>query len=169
MHIQSPIATFFPLYRNGALWCDGSSLRVGQDTGNRLNCSRLEPRCRRTYAQDHSGQLIKRHRTPCMAVATLVGVVLHAGGQMIFQHIPPQIPQFRGSLIESDFLQRPEQIELHGNRALSKFIRLIQCISKEALALMGRIDLVYRLPLCETTAANRAKIAETLRELGVLK
>ena len=40
---------------------------------------------------------------------------------------------------------------------------------KEALALMGRIDLVYRLPLCETSEANRNRIAETLKELGVLK
>ena len=40
---------------------------------------------------------------------------------------------------------------------------------KEALAMMGRIDLAYRLPLCETTAANRARLAETLKGLGVLK
>ena len=49
------------------------------------------------------------------------------------------------------------------------FIDTNPVMVKEALALMGRIDLVYRLPLCETTAANRAKIAETLKELGVLK
>ena len=49
------------------------------------------------------------------------------------------------------------------------FIDTNPVMVKEALALMGRIDLVYRLPLCETTAANRAKIAETLKGLGVLK
>ena len=49
------------------------------------------------------------------------------------------------------------------------FIDTNPVMVKEALALMGKIDLVYRLPLCETTAANRAKIAETLKELGVLK
>ena len=49
------------------------------------------------------------------------------------------------------------------------FIDTNPVMVKEALALMGRIDLVYRLPRCETTAANRAKIAETLKGLGVLK
>ena len=49
------------------------------------------------------------------------------------------------------------------------FIDTNPVMVKEALALMGKIDLVYRLPLCETTAVNRAKIAETLKELGVLK
>ena len=49
------------------------------------------------------------------------------------------------------------------------FIDTNPVMVKEALALMGKIDLVYRLPLCETTAANRAKIAETLKELGALK
>ena len=49
------------------------------------------------------------------------------------------------------------------------FIDTNPVMVKEALALLGKIDLVYRLPLCETTAANRAKIAETLTELGVLK
>ena len=49
------------------------------------------------------------------------------------------------------------------------FIDTNPVMVKEALALMGKIDLVYRLPRCETTAANRAKIAETLKELGVLK
>ena len=49
------------------------------------------------------------------------------------------------------------------------FIDTNPVMVKEALALLGKIDLVYRLPLCETTATNRAKIAETLKELGVLK
>ena len=49
------------------------------------------------------------------------------------------------------------------------FIDTNPVMVKEALAMMGRIDLVYRLPLCETTAANRERLAETLRELGVLK
>ena len=49
------------------------------------------------------------------------------------------------------------------------FIDTNPVMVKEALALMGRIDLVYRLPLCETSEANRNRIAETLKELGVLK
>ena len=49
------------------------------------------------------------------------------------------------------------------------FIDTNPVMVKEALALMGRIDLVYRLPLCETTSANRTKLANTLKELGLLK
>ena len=49
------------------------------------------------------------------------------------------------------------------------FIDTNPVMVKEALAMMGRIDLAYRLPLCETTAANRARLAETLKGLGVLK
>jgi 4-hydroxy-tetrahydrodipicolinate synthase len=48
------------------------------------------------------------------------------------------------------------------------FIDTNPIMVKEALALMGRIDLAYRLPLCETTEANRARMAETLKELGVI-
>lgn len=51
----------------------------------------------------------------------------------------------------------------------SLFVDTNPVMVKEALALMGRIDLAYRLPLCETTPENRAKIAEALKGLGVLK
>jgi hypothetical protein len=34
---------------------------------------------------------------------------------------------------------------------------------------MGKIDLAYRPPLCETTEANRTRMAETLRDLGVIR
>jgi len=49
------------------------------------------------------------------------------------------------------------------------FIDTNPVMVKEALALMGRIDLVYRLPLCETTAEKREIMANTLRKLGVIK
>ena len=39
---------------------------------------------------------------------------------------------------------------------------------KTAMALLGQISAVYRLPLCETTDAIRAKLAEDLKELGLL-
>jgi 4-hydroxy-tetrahydrodipicolinate synthase len=40
---------------------------------------------------------------------------------------------------------------------------------KEALALMGRIEPVFRLPLCETTPEIREKIKTVLEEKGFLK
>lgn len=39
---------------------------------------------------------------------------------------------------------------------------------KAALALMGKIRPVYRLPLCEPDAANRARIETSLRTLGLI-
>lgn len=48
------------------------------------------------------------------------------------------------------------------------FIDTNPVMVKEALALMGKIDLAFRLPLCETTPENRAKIEATLKELGVI-
>ena len=40
---------------------------------------------------------------------------------------------------------------------------------KAAMAMAGLIEETYRLPLCETTDANKAKLAECLREVGLLK
>lgn len=39
---------------------------------------------------------------------------------------------------------------------------------KAALAMMGRIEETYRLPLCEMEAKTRAALEKTLREVGVL-
>jgi 4-hydroxy-tetrahydrodipicolinate synthase len=39
---------------------------------------------------------------------------------------------------------------------------------KAAMAMMKKIEEAYRLPLCETTEANRKKIAECLRELKLI-
>lgn len=39
---------------------------------------------------------------------------------------------------------------------------------KAALAMMGRIDEVYRLPLCEMSEANRNKLKQTLAAAGVV-
>ena len=48
------------------------------------------------------------------------------------------------------------------------FIDVNPVMAKEALALMGKIELVFRLPLCETDDAKRARIRETLVELGLV-
>ena len=39
---------------------------------------------------------------------------------------------------------------------------------KAAMAMTGLIEETYRLPLCETSDANKAKLAECLREVGLL-
>ena len=40
---------------------------------------------------------------------------------------------------------------------------------KAAMAMAGMIEETYRLPLCETTEANKKKLAETLRQTGLIK
>ena len=39
---------------------------------------------------------------------------------------------------------------------------------KAAMAMAGLIEEVYRLPMCETTDANKKKIAECLKEVGIV-
>ena len=48
------------------------------------------------------------------------------------------------------------------------FIDTNPVMVKEALALMGRIPAAFRLPLCETTAANREQMRKTLAALGLV-
>ena len=40
---------------------------------------------------------------------------------------------------------------------------------KAAMAMLGQIEEVYRLPMCALNPANRQKVAECLKELGLLK
>ncbi|MBR1922050.1 MAG: 4-hydroxy-tetrahydrodipicolinate synthase [Kiritimatiellae bacterium] len=48
------------------------------------------------------------------------------------------------------------------------FIDVNPVMVKEALALMGKIERVFRLPLCETTDANLERMRSTLRGAGLL-
>ena len=49
------------------------------------------------------------------------------------------------------------------------FIDVNPVMVKEALWLMGKIEREFRLPLCETTDANLAKMRATLASLGLIK
>ena len=48
------------------------------------------------------------------------------------------------------------------------FIDTNPVMVKEALAMMGRVEAVFRLPLCETTDANRETMRATLASLSLL-
>lgn len=48
------------------------------------------------------------------------------------------------------------------------FIDVNPVMVKEALALMGKIENVFRLPLCETSQENRARLAATMKSLGLV-
>lgn len=49
------------------------------------------------------------------------------------------------------------------------FIDVNPVMVKEALWLMGKIERVFRLPLCETTGANLSRMRETLASLGLIQ
>ena len=83
--------------------------------------------------------------------------------------MPREISDFIRTALAGDMAQARALHLKYYNLFHNLFIDTNPVMVKEALALMGKLDLVYRLPLCETTAANRAVIAETLKELGVLK
>ena len=83
--------------------------------------------------------------------------------------MPKEISDFIRTALAGD-MAKARELHLKYYRLFHNlFIDTNPVMVKEALALMGKLDLVYRLPLCETTPANREKIAETLKELGVLK
>ena len=48
------------------------------------------------------------------------------------------------------------------------FIDTNPVMVKEALAMLGKMGRVFRLPLCETTEANRERLRTTLKKTGVL-
>ena len=83
--------------------------------------------------------------------------------------MPREISDFIRTALAGDMAKARALHLKYYNLFHNLFIDTNPVMVKEALALMGKLDLVYRLPLCETTAANRAVIAETLKELGVLK
>ena len=48
------------------------------------------------------------------------------------------------------------------------FIDVNPVMVKEAMALMGKVENVFRLPLCETTEKNREAMRESLRRTGLI-
>ena len=83
--------------------------------------------------------------------------------------MPKEISEFIRTALSGD-MTKARELHLKYYRLFHDlFIDTNPVMVKEALAMMGRIDPVYRLPLCETTAENRARLSDTLKELGVLK
>ena len=82
--------------------------------------------------------------------------------------IPKEMSDFVRTALAGD-MAKARQLHLKYYQLFHDlFIDTNPIMVKEALALMGKIDLVYRLPLCETTEANRERMAATLKELGII-
>ena len=82
--------------------------------------------------------------------------------------IPKEMSDFVRTALAGDMAKAREMHLKYYRLFNDLFIDTNPIMVKEALALMGKIELSYRLPLCETTEANRARMAETLKELGII-
>ena len=82
--------------------------------------------------------------------------------------IPREMSDMIRSAMAGDFIAARKAHAKYYPLFHDLFIDTNPVMVKEALALMGKCDRVFRLPLCETTDANLAKMRATLRSLGLL-
>ena len=82
--------------------------------------------------------------------------------------IPREMSEMVRFALAGDFARARELHRKYYPLFHDLFIDTNPVMVKEALAMMGKIERVFRLPLCETTDANLAKLRETLVKTGVL-
>lgn len=83
--------------------------------------------------------------------------------------IPEEMSNFVRAALRGDFAAAREQHKKYYRLFKNLFIDSNPIPAKEALAMMGKIERVFRLPLCETTPSNLEIIRTTLAELGLVK
>ena len=83
--------------------------------------------------------------------------------------IPKEMSDFIRTALADDMAAARAAHEKYYNLFHDLFIDTNPIMVKEALVMMGRIGPGFRLPLCETTDANREQMRKTLGELGLLK
>jgi len=82
--------------------------------------------------------------------------------------IPREMSDFVRSAVAGDMAAARAAHAKYWKLFHDLFIDTNPVMVKEALALMGRVEAVFRLPLCETTEANRATMRATLAALGLV-
>ncbi|MBP5285325.1 MAG: 4-hydroxy-tetrahydrodipicolinate synthase [Kiritimatiellae bacterium] len=82
--------------------------------------------------------------------------------------IPKEMGEMVRLALAGDFAKARECHAKYYRLFRDLFIDVNPVMAKEALALMGRIERVFRLPLCETTGANRETMRSTLAGIGLL-
>ena len=82
--------------------------------------------------------------------------------------IPKEMGEFVRMALAGDMVGARERHAKYYPLFHDLFIDTNPVMVKEALALMGRVPAVFRLPLCETTAANREQMRKTLAALGLV-
>lgn len=82
--------------------------------------------------------------------------------------IPREMSDMVRLALAGDFVKAREYHARYYGLFRDLFIDVNPVMVKEALALMGRIDRVFRLPLCETDGAKLAAMKKTLENIGLL-
>lgn len=82
--------------------------------------------------------------------------------------IPKEMSDFIRLALAGDFVKAREYHAKYYQLFHDLFIDVNPVMVKEALALMGKCERVFRLPLCETTDNNLAQIKQTLASLGLV-
>ena len=82
--------------------------------------------------------------------------------------IPREMSDFIRTALAGDMVSALAAHEKYYNLFHDLFIDTNPIMVKEALVMMGRIGPGFRLPLCETTEANRAQMKKTLAALGLI-
>ena len=98
--------------------------------------------------------------------------MISVGAEGVISVASNVIPREMGDMIRAalagDFAKAREYHAKYYPLFHDLFIDTNPVMVKEALALQGKIDRVFRLPLCETTDANLSKMRSTLSSLGLL-
>ena len=82
--------------------------------------------------------------------------------------IPHEMSAFVRAAMSGDFATALAVHRKYYRLFRDLFIDVNPVMVKEALALMGKTELSFRLPLCETTAEKRSRLRDTLAALGLV-
>lgn len=82
--------------------------------------------------------------------------------------IPKEMGDMVRLALDGKFVEALEYHRKYYDLFHDLFIDTNPVMVKEAMALMGKMERAFRLPLCETTDANLAKMQGTLKALGLI-
>ena len=98
--------------------------------------------------------------------------MISVGAEGVISVASNVIPKEMGDMVRfamaGDYVKAREYHNKYYKLVRDLFIDVNPVMVKEALALMGKIDRVFRLPLCETTDGNLERMKATLAGVGLI-
>lgn len=98
--------------------------------------------------------------------------MISVGAEGVISVASNVIPKEMGDMVRlalaGDFVRARAYHEKYYELFHNLFIDTNPVMVKEAMALTGKLERVFRLPLCETTDANRATMEKTLKTLSLI-